>query len=137
MSNNVRFSTSLHILTLLAHGKGELVSSEYLAGSINVNAAIIRKELSNLRKHGLVESKEGKGGGNKLAKAAGSILLSDIYQAVRESPLLGRKNSPNPDCLIGRQINGHLETLFIASEQSLLDNLSRQTLAGFTRKFKG
>ena len=76
--NNVRFATALHILTLLQLKPGELLPSEYIAGSINLNPAMVRKELSNLRNFGLVESKEGKGGGSTLAKPASEILLSDI-----------------------------------------------------------
>src|SRR5690606_21431196 len=68
--NNVRFATALHILTLLHLQPGELLPSEYIAGSINLNPAVVRKELSNLRNFGLVESKEGKGGGSTLAKPA-------------------------------------------------------------------
>jgi DNA-binding IscR family transcriptional regulator len=54
----------------------------------------------------LIISKEGKNGGSILAKPAEKILLSDVYRAVRQSPLLGQnKNRPNPDCEVGRQIN--------------------------------
>lgn len=133
--NNVRFATSIHILTLLSVTKGEYVSSEYLAGSVNLNAAIIRKELSNLREHGLVESREGKGGGSKLARPAEKIRLSDIYEAVRQSSLLGRSNQPNPDCPIGKQINLQIDTVYEAAEAALVKQLSRQTLAQFVKQF--
>ena len=66
--SNGRFSISLHILTLLDQGKDELLSSECLAGSININPVLVRKEIANLKKHGLVESKEGKAGGFTLGK---------------------------------------------------------------------
>jgi len=75
-----RFPISLHILTLLNEAKGSVVSSAYLAGSINVNPVLIRKEIMNLRKHGFVESKEGKGGGSFLAKSAKDINLGEVYQ---------------------------------------------------------
>ncbi len=133
--NNVRFATALHILTLLHMQPGELLPSEYIAGSINVNAAVVRKELSNLRNCGFVESKEGKGGGSLLAKPAHEILLSDIYQAVRQSTLLGRNNDPNPACPIGRQINAHLEELYSEAEQSLIRKLGQKTLADFAMQF--
>ena len=133
--NNVRFATAMHILTLLAMQPGELMSSEYIAGSINVNAAVVRKELSNLRNCGLVESKEGKGGGSMLAKPADQILLSDIYQVVRQSSLLGRSNDPNPACPVGKQINAHLEELYSEAEQALIQKLGKKTLADFTNQF--
>lgn len=132
-----RFPVSLHILTLLNEAKGSMVSSEYLAGSININPVLVRKEIINLRKHGFVESKEGKGGGSFLARAAADINLGDVYRAVRNNNVLGQsKNEPNPKCPIGRQINQHLDSLYSDAENALIENLSRQTLADFASKFK-
>jgi len=132
-----RFPISLHILTLLNEAKGSVVSSEYLAGSININPVLVRKEIMNLRKHGFVDSKEGKGGGSFLAKRAADINLGDVYRAVRNSNVLGQsKNEPNPKCPIGRQINQHLDSLYSDAENALIDNLSKQTLADFASKFE-
>ncbi|WP_316736473.1 Rrf2 family transcriptional regulator [Pedobacter aquatilis] len=134
---NSRFPISLHILTLLEDAKGEVVSSEYLAGSININPVLVRKEIANLRKHGFVESKEGKGGGSFLAKNAIDINLGDVYRAVRNDNILGQsKNEPNPKCPIGKQINQHLRTLYSDAENALIGNLSKQTLSDFALKFK-
>jgi len=134
--NNGRFSISVHILTLLATAKEELLSSEWIAGSININPVLVRKELSNLREHGLVISKEGKNGGAQLAKPARDILLSEVYEAVKQSPLLGvAKNTPNPDCLVGRQINQHLDDLYEEVDRALLNKLGQTTLEAFCKKF--
>jgi len=133
--NNVRFATALHILTLLHLQPEELLPSEYIAGSININAAVVRKEISNLRNHGLIESKEGKGGGSTLAKPASQILLSDVYQAVRQASILGRNNDPNLACPVGKQINAHLEELYSEAEQSLIQKLGNKTLADFAKQF--
>lgn len=133
--NNLRFATALHILTLLSQQPEELLPSEYLAGSINVNPAVVRKETSNLRNHGFILSKEGKGGGSMLAKPAEQILLSEIYQAVRQTAILGRNNAPNPACPIGKQINAHLEELYSEAEKKLVKDLSKKTLADFARQF--
>lgn len=134
---NSRFPVSLHILTLLDGAKGEVVSSDFLAGSININPVLVRKEIVNLRKYGFVESKEGKGGGSFLAKHAGEINLGDVYKAVKSDHILGQnKNEPNPKCPIGRQINEHLLSLYNDAEKALIENLSKQTLADFALKFK-
>ncbi|MBO9675138.1 MAG: Rrf2 family transcriptional regulator [Sphingobacteriaceae bacterium] len=135
--NSSRFSVSLHILTLLNEAKGGIVSSEYLAGSININPVLVRKEIMNLRKHGFVESKEGKGGGSFLAKSAKDINLGDVYKSVRSSNVLGQsKNEPNPKCPVGRQINQHLDALYNDAENALIENLSKQTLADFASGFE-
>lgn len=57
-----RFAISMHILTLLAKANGEWLPSDLLAGSININPVLVRKELINLRNKGLVVSREGKYG---------------------------------------------------------------------------
>jgi len=134
--NNARFSISLHILTLLEKAKGELLSSEYLAGSININPVLVRKELINLRNHGFVTSKEGKNGGSCLAKAPVDINLSDIYKAVRPDSLFGQsKNAPNPYCQVGRQMSSQLNTLYETTETALITALSTKNLATFSQQF--
>lgn len=134
--NNSRFAISLHILTLLEKAKGEVLSSDYIAGSININPVLVRKELSNLRNHGFVESKEGKNGGSTLAKSADNISLAAVYSAVKQNNLLGvSKNTPNPHCPVGKQINKHLDDLYESTEMVLLKELSGKTLASFSREF--
>jgi len=134
--NNAKFATALHILSLLEYCDGERLSSEYIAGSINLNPALVRKEISHLKKLGIIASKEGNGGGSYLAKPAEQILLSEIYQVVKSSQLLGRYNSPNPACPVGRQINTHLDKLYADAELSLLKGLEKQSLKDFSKKFK-
>lgn len=134
--NNGRFATALHILTLLDIRKGELLSSEYIAGSINVNPAIVRKEIGNLRALGFIESKEGKGGGYTLGKPSSKITLSEVYRAVNDTPLLGRSNDPNPDCPVGKQINAHLKDLFTTADEIFLKQLDRITVKDFVKKFE-
>lgn len=134
--NNGRFPISLHILTLLASAEGELLSSDYIAGSININPVLVRKEISNLRNHGLIESKEGKNGGATLSKPAEKIRLSEVYHAVQQASLLGNsKNKPNPDCPVGKQINQHLDHLYQEIEGALLHKLEKMSLADFLRQF--
>ncbi|MDR3711446.1 MAG: Rrf2 family transcriptional regulator [Puia sp.] len=133
--DNVEFATALHTLTLLA-GSEDVVSSAFMASSINVNPVVVRKSLARLRSLGLVETREGKGGGARLAKPASSILLSDIYKAVNKAPLLGRTNHPNPDCPVGRQINERLYTLYEEADKAILEKLESITLADFRSKFK-
>lgn len=135
--NNGRFPISLHILTLMASAEGELLASDFIAGSININPVLVRKEISNLRNHGLIESKEGKNGGATLARSADKIRLSEVYHAVQQASLLGNsKNKPNPDCNVGKQINQHLDHLYQEIEGALLHKLEKMSLADFLRQFQ-
>lgn len=133
---NARFQTATHILTLLHHMQGQYVSSDFIAGSINANPALIRKELSALRKVGLIESKEGKSGGYLLAKPSGDITMADVYQTVKAvSPFGLSKNQPNPACPIGKQINQHIITLYNDVDNGIIKQLKSITLADFSNKF--
>jgi len=132
---NGRFPIALHIMTLLCTAD-EVISSDYIAGSINVNAVLIRKELSNLIKHGLVKSQEGKNGGYALNKTGADISLAEIYDSVKPEAVLGKaKNQPNPDCPVGKQINAHLNNLNMEIEQAMISKLGNTSLAGFCKKF--
>ena len=133
---NGRFQIALHILSLLGQAGNELLSSDYIAGSVNANPALIRKEISNLSKKGLIKSKEGKTGGYAINKPAEQITLGDIYAAVSQNQGLGfAKNAPNPACPIGRQINQRLGDLYKDLDHTLMTKLNAITLKDFTLQF--
>jgi Rrf2 family protein len=133
---NGRFPIAVHILTLLSKAGEELLSSDYIASSININPALARKEISNLRNHGLIISKEGKSGGYSLGKSAKQITLADVYLLVKNQPVLGiAKNTPNPDCPVGKQINKNIDNLYADLDKTLLAKLSSISLADFSDKF--
>lgn len=134
--NNTRFATVIHILTLLADNPDEWLSSDWLAGSININPVIVRKELGVLHEAGLVISRKGKEGGSKLNRPSHEISLAEIYLSVKNTEVLGKKNNnPNPKCPIGKHINEHLELLFEKTDQLVVDSLHHQTLKDFVGQF--
>lgn len=135
--NNTRFATALHILTLLAKNPHEFLSSEWIAGSLNVNPVVVRRELAVLKAAQLVESKQGKEGGVRLVKSATQIDLSDIFLAVQAGEVLGKKNQhPNPNCPIGKRINEKLDELFLETQKAIVTHLKNKTLASFSEKFE-
>lgn len=135
--NNTRFATAIHILTLLASEPEQWLSSEYMAGSISINPVMVRKELSVLTEAGLVITKKGKEGGAKLSKSSKDILISDIYKAVNNGEILGKKNSnTNIICNIGRQINERLSTLFSEIDEKNMQLLKGKTLEDFLKQFE-
>jgi len=134
--SNTRFATAVHIMTLLAKFPQEWLTSDWIAGSINVNPVIVRKELSELREAGLITSRLGKEGGTKLAKSAEAIKISEIYGAVKNNEVLGKKNQkPNPACPVGKEINNHLSILFEQTEQLVKDFLGDKSLQQFADQF--
>ena len=113
----------------------EWLTSDFIAGSLNSNAALVRKELGALRNAGLVESKEGKNGGSRLARPLKDIRLSEVFSLVKEDHIFGfSPNDPNPDCAVGRNINKALDSLFTGLDESVSRELSKITLASFIEK---
>lgn len=134
--NNTRFASALHILTLLADSPGEWLNSEWIAGSLNVNPVVVRKELIVLHEAGLVQSRKGKNGGSTLAKDPQKISLAEIYLAVKNSEVLGKRHAqPSPDCPIGKQINQKLTVLYQDIDQVLLKELEAHSVASFRAEF--
>ena len=134
--NNTRFATAIHIMTLLAKNSPEWMTSDWIAGSININAVMVRNELVILKKNGLVESKQGKDGGVRLAKNAEEITIAEIYEAIKNSEVLGKKNqNPNPLCNVGKDINENLEVLFSDTDDLVLQFLKGKNLSDFTKQF--
>ncbi|MFS8278849.1 Rrf2 family transcriptional regulator [Chryseobacterium sp. S90] len=135
--NNTRFATAIHIMTLLAKSPQEWLTSEWIAGSINVNPVIIRKEISVLREAGLIISRQGKEGGSQLGKNAELITISEIYKAVKNTEVLGKKNqNPNPACSVGKEINTHLNTLFEETDHLVVKFLGDKSLQVFADQFE-
>jgi Rrf2 family protein len=134
--NNTRFATALHILTLLADSEGDWLSSDWIAKSINVNPVIVRKELSVLIEAGFVQSRKGKVGGYAMLKNGANIKLDQIYLAVKNTDVLGKKNlNPSPKCPIGKDINQILDGLFSEIDHAVVDELRGKTLENFVAAF--
>ena len=134
--SNTRFATAIHIMTLLAKEPQAFLTSDWLAGSINVNPVIIRKELINLKKSGLVESRQGKDGGVRIGKNAKEINVAEIYEAIKNSEVLGKKNqNPNPLCSVGKDINKNLNQLFSETDDLVFQFLKDKMLSDFTNQF--
>lgn len=130
MVTSSRFAVAVHILTLLAQGRGEPVTSEYIAGSVNTNPSLIRRLLLALQKAGLTTSQLGTGGGALLARPADGITLLDVYRAVEEGEVFGmHREQPNPECPVGRNIQGELQTRFDAATRQMEGELARTTIA--------
>ncbi|HZR41279.1 MAG TPA: Rrf2 family transcriptional regulator [Ktedonobacteraceae bacterium] len=133
IATNSQFAVAIHILTLLAlqvQSADEPLTSERMAGSVNTNPVFIRRILGSLNRAGLVASQPGVGGGWKLSRDPMSITLLDVYQAVDEGHLLAMPHStPNPDCLVGRNIQRTLTTYFDEAERAFEQTLAQQTVA--------
>jgi len=85
----------------------------------------------------LVESRQGKEGGVRIAKNPDEIYISDIYESVKNSEVLGKKNqNPNPLCTIGKDINKNLQILFFETDELVFQFLKAKKLSDFTGQFQ-
>lgn len=106
------------------------MTSQRMAGSVNTNPVFIRRILGLLSRAGLVTSQPGVGGGWRLRRDPASITLLEVYRAVAEDPLLSMHHSqPNPECLIGRNIQRTLTVYFGEAERAFEQVLAGQTIA--------
>lgn len=127
---NTRFAVAVHILTLLAIQGDQPTSSQWIAGSVNTHAALIRRLLSALAKAGLTRSQLGAGGGALLARPAEAITLADVHTAVAaDQDVLPMHPAPNPACPVGRHIQVALTAKIDAAERALKTELAATTVA--------
>ncbi|MDY0089901.1 MAG: Rrf2 family transcriptional regulator [Flavobacteriaceae bacterium] len=134
--NNTRFATIIHILTLLAKFPDQWLSSEWIAESISINPVIVRKELAVLHKLGWVVSKKGKEGGTMLSISSCEITMADIFKAVKNSNVLGKKNAcDGTKCTVGKEINLALEKLFDETDEIVINALEKKSLKSFVEQF--
>lgn len=133
MNTSSRFAYAVHVLALLSLQEGVPLSSEIVAGSVNTNPALIRRLLSMLAAAGLTTAQLGAGGGALLAREPKDIALVDVYRAVDEGKLIGlHRDTPNPDCMVGRHIQAVLVEVVDAAERALEASLASRTLADVT-----
>ncbi|WP_214793056.1 MULTISPECIES: Rrf2 family transcriptional regulator [unclassified Exiguobacterium] len=130
MTISSRFSVAIHMLTLVALSPPEVISSDFLARSVNTNPALIRKIMAMLKKAELIQVKPGVAGAT-LKKSLNAISLLEIYQAVsvvEPNELFGIHDQPNPACPVGRNIQTTIEPIFITAQSAMERVLEQITL---------
>lgn len=131
MSISSRFAVGVHILSLIEMNKDGVSSSEFLAGSVNTNPALIRKIIGMLKKAGLVEVHPGIAG-TKLARELSDITLLDVYKAVdvvQDNELFSVHENPNPQCPVGRNIQDTIIPILSTAQIALEKVLGNVTIA--------
>jgi DNA-binding IscR family transcriptional regulator len=117
---------------LLAINKDKTTNtSEFIAGSVNTNPVVIRKVMSMLKGAGLVHVRAGVAGA-ELAKDLPEITLLDVYKAVNvvaENDLFNSHEHPNPECIVGRNIQHSLTKQFSIAQKAMEHSLEIVTLA--------
>lgn len=131
MQISSRFTIAVHIFACVDTFKSEYkITSDFLAGSTNVNPVIIRKILSQLKAAGLINVARGTGG-TSITRPLSEITLLDIYKAVEcveNGELFHFHENPNIKCPVGKNIHLSLDTKLLRVQQAMEKELASITL---------
>ncbi len=131
MAANTRFAVAIHTAAMLAFADKLRVSSETISRSVSTNPVVVRRVISLLAKHGIVEVRKGQAGGAALSRPPSEITLEEIYQAIEPHPLVSVPKSAgeSSECRVARFAGPVLAEFFASAEAGFLDRLSGFTLA--------
>lgn len=136
MQISSRFTLAVHILTCIDVFKDDYkVTSDFLAGSTNVNPVIVRKILGQLKAAGLVNVARGSGGAS-IPRPLNEISFLDIYHAVEcieNGELFHFHENPNADCPVGRNIHVVLDNKLMWVQKAMESELSSISLEDVIR----
>ena len=107
------FTIAVHALVFLDHKK-ETLSSEELAANICTNPVRVRKVMARLKKHKLLDTKEGLKGGYKIAQPPEKISLKQICDALEMDIVKASWHSGNIDmpCLVASGMAGVMDGIY-------------------------
>ena len=139
MQISSRFTIALHVFACLDEFQGQFkLTSDLLAGSVNVNPVVIRKILGQLKSAGLVNVARGAGGAS-IAKPLSEITFLDVYnsvECVEDGQLFHFHERPNEACPIGRNIHAILDAKLQRVQNAMERELASITLEEVKHDFK-
>ena len=139
MQLSSRFTIAVHMLAALALFEGDRrVTSDFLAGSIQVNPVVIRRLLLMLKAEGLVTVARGRNGSH-LARKPEDITLYDVYRATElldDGELFHFHERPNPACPAGRTIHKALDSRLLEVQQAMEKKLGEIRLSDIVTDMK-
>ena len=131
MQISSRFTLAVHIFACVDTFKDDYkVTSDFIAGSTNVNPVIIRKILGQLKAAGLIQVARGTGG-TTITKPLKEITFLDIYRAVEcveDNRLFHFHENPNTACPVGRNIHYVLDDKLERVQKAMERELESITL---------
>lgn len=128
-----RFAIATHALAVLSRHEDGL-TSELVASSVNTNPAFLRRLMSSLCQAGLVEAREGRGGGYRLTRSPERIRLRDVYEAVEPEGAIGASAcEPSSTCPVGAGMREAFAEAARSANAALLGGLSG-TVADIARR---
>ena len=118
------FRVAIEALVVLAHSDGHCPSAS-IAEHVDAHAVFLRRVMVHLVRNQLVEAREGRDGGYRLARPADQITLGDVYRAVRTEETVECEPA---DC-VSASVEDVLKEITAEAEQRALDVYDRYTLS--------
>lgn len=131
MQISSRFTIAMHIFACIdVFEKDYKITSDFLAGSINVNPVVIRRLLQQLKAAGLINVARGSGGAS-IAKPLNEITFYDVYMAVEcveENKLFHFHENPSTVCPVGRNIHNGLDDKLDRVQSAMENEMKKITV---------
>lgn len=118
------FRVAVEALVVLAHSDGHCPSAT-IAAHVEAHAVFLRRVMVHLVRYQIVEAREGRDGGYRLARPAERITLGDVYRAVRS---VDAAECETQDC-VSASVEDVLAEITAEAEQRALEVYDRITLA--------
>lgn len=119
------FPVAVQALVVIAGTEG-MCSSSAMAQDLKAHAVFVRRVLAQLVRAEIVQVREGRDGGYRLARSADDITLAEVYQAVKIPD-----TSEGTVCsdTVNTRVQNVLDEIGVEAELRLLEVLGHHTLA--------
>ncbi|HUY78556.1 MAG TPA: Rrf2 family transcriptional regulator [Ktedonobacterales bacterium] len=129
------FAAATQAVVYLARAEDTVCPSGAIADHMRSHAVFLRRVIATLCRAGLVEAREGRDGGYRLARPADQITLADIYRAIKATEPGASGCAPEGVSVRGPVlepgVSVALDAVVAETEASMLDVLARHTVASF------
>ncbi|WP_295775411.1 Rrf2 family transcriptional regulator [uncultured Limosilactobacillus sp.] len=139
MRISTRFSDAIHLICFLDIYQNQKLTSDFIASSIQTSAVMVRQIMIQLRKAGLLKTTKGTAN-PQITRPLDEISLYDVYLAIEEAsgphPLFEIDYDTNPNCIVGGNIQGVLESYYEDAKQAAMAKLQQRTIADVVNQIK-
>lgn len=127
---NSEFTIAVHSLVFLAYLPEKMATSDLIASNVGTHSVRIRKIMSGLRRSGLVDTREGAGGGYRLTADITAVTLADVYRILAQGSLIPNwcSGDPEMDCIVGSNMNHVMHNIFCTAEKQLEAHFQQITI---------
>jgi len=131
------FAIATQAIIYMARSGDPVCPSVAIADHLHSHAVFLRRVMATLCRAGLVEAREGRDGGYRLARSAEQITLADVYRAVNSvvnsvvnsNEPLAAENIAARGPLLEPGVCGALGEVVAETEARILDILAKHTIA--------